>query len=70
MPAECFGQNAGNCAIGDICGLRGVLNDAVNAFYGVLDQYTLADLVRNRQSLARVLFSGQAVPPPVSRRAE
>ena len=68
VPAECFGHNGSNCAIGDICGLRGVLNDAVNAFYSVLDQYTLADLVRNRQSLARVLFSEHAVPPPVSRR--
>ncbi len=70
VPAECFAHNAGNCAIGDICGLRGVLNDAVDAFYGVLDRYTLADLVRNRQSLARVLFSEQTVSPPVSRRAE
>jgi len=36
--------------------LRGVLREAVQAFHAVLDGYTLADLVHNRSSLARVLF--------------
>ena len=68
LPAECFGDDGGNCSIADICRLRGVLGEAVRAFYGVLDRYTLADLVHNRQSLARVLFSEKAVTAPVSRR--
>jgi hypothetical protein len=33
-----------------------VLGEAVKAFYNVLDAYTLADLVHNRNALAKVLF--------------
>jgi Rrf2 family nitric oxide-sensitive transcriptional repressor len=54
--AQCFGDTPGDCCISDCCRLRGVLAEAVTAFYAVLDRYTLADLVRNRQQLARVLF--------------
>ena len=39
--------------------LRGVLADAVAAFYLVLSRYTLDDLVRNREALAAVLFRPQ-----------
>jgi Rrf2 family nitric oxide-sensitive transcriptional repressor len=56
VPAECFGDQPDNCSIARICRLRGVLREAVEAFHAVLDGYTLADLVRNRSSLARVLF--------------
>jgi Rrf2 family nitric oxide-sensitive transcriptional repressor len=54
--AECFGESGGHCVIGACCRLRGVLEEAVTAFEGVLDRYTLADLVTNRKELARVLF--------------
>lgn len=66
---ECFGDDGGHCAIADICGLRDVLGEALTAFYGVLDRYTLADLVRNRESLAKVLFTEHIMAPPASRRA-
>jgi len=56
MPAECFGDQPDHCSIARICRLRGVLEEAVQAFHAVLDGYTLADLVHNRSSLARVLF--------------
>jgi Rrf2 family nitric oxide-sensitive transcriptional repressor len=55
-PAECFGENAGSCPIARICRLRGVLGEAVEAFYAVLDKYTLEDVVHNRQALARMLL--------------
>jgi Rrf2 family nitric oxide-sensitive transcriptional repressor len=58
--AECFGESDGDCAIAPNCRLRGVLGEAVKAFYAVLDRYTLADLVDNRQQLARVLFARTA----------
>ena len=61
MPAECFAVEGGGCCITRVCRLRGVLGEAVEAFYGVLDRYTLADLVRNRQALAKVLFIDPAV---------
>lgn len=54
--AECFNETGNECLITDCCRLRGVLGEAVTAFYAVLDRYTLADLVTNRQQLARVLF--------------
>jgi Rrf2 family nitric oxide-sensitive transcriptional repressor len=57
--AECFSED-GNCCIAPNCRLRGVLREAVTAFEAVLDRYTLADLVSNRQQLAQVLFHDAA----------
>jgi len=56
MPAECFSVDGGNCVISDACRLKGVLGEAVKAFYAVLDRYTLEDISRNRQTLGRVLM--------------
>jgi Rrf2 family transcriptional regulator, nitric oxide-sensitive transcriptional repressor len=55
QPAECFEAGGGNCAISGCCRLRGVLAEAVDAFYTVLDRYTLADLAGNPQAIVRVL---------------
>jgi len=55
VPAECFDPEADRCAIVGACRLRGVLHEAVNAFYAALDGYTLADLVHNRAVLVRIL---------------
>lgn len=59
-PAECFESTPSACTIAPACRLRGVLGEAVQAFYGVLDQYTLEDLVAERRPLARILFAGSA----------
>ena len=56
MPAECFSEDGGNCIISGACRLKGVLGEAVKAFYAVLDRYTLEDISRNRQTLGRVLM--------------
>lgn len=56
VPAECFGDTPDNCSIARICRLRGVLAQAVEAFHAVLDEHTLADLVHNRATLAKVLM--------------
>ena len=58
-PAESFEDATSRCAIARVCKLRGVLEEAMQAFYGVLEQYTLQDLVRDPAPLARILF----VPP-------
>jgi Rrf2 family transcriptional regulator, nitric oxide-sensitive transcriptional repressor len=65
--AECFGNDGGHCSIAEICRLRGVLGEAVMAFYAVLDRYTLTDLVHNRHSLAKVLFTQKPVTKPAAR---
>ena len=55
VPAECFSEHGGDCVIDGCCRLKGVLGEAVSAFYAVLDRHTLADISRNRQALGRVL---------------
>ncbi len=62
LPAECFDEGGGQCRIGAVCGLRGVLGEAVNAFYATLDAYSLADLVHNRPALAGILFVPKVQP--------
>ncbi len=45
----------GYCAIQRACILRNAFNDATKAFLAVLDEYTLADLVKPRAILSRML---------------
>ena len=65
QPAECFDPKANACRITSACRLRRILDDAVRAFYAVLDQHTLEDITRNRQILAKIL----SMPHPHSRHA-
>jgi Rrf2 family nitric oxide-sensitive transcriptional repressor len=51
----CFDAGAERCAISGDCRLARVLDEAMSAFYRVLDAYTLADLVENRAALATIL---------------
>jgi Rrf2 family nitric oxide-sensitive transcriptional repressor len=57
--ADCFGQAQTQCRIAPACRLRGVLNEALTAFYAVLDRYTLADLVANRVQLQKLLLDDE-----------
>jgi Rrf2 family nitric oxide-sensitive transcriptional repressor len=56
MPAICFGEDDDRCVIDGSCRLKGVLGEAVRAFYAVLDRYTLEDISRNRLILGKVLM--------------
>lgn len=56
LPAECFQANGGDCLIGNCCHLKDVFAEAVRAFYATLDRYTLADIARNRRTLAKVML--------------
>jgi len=53
---ECFDVETNTCPIVGICQLKPVLGQALNAFLGVLDGYTLADLLggRKKAALAKV----------------
>ena len=55
VPAECFDEAGGPCAIVSVCRLKGVLSEAVQTFFAVLDRYTVADLTHHREELGRVL---------------
>ncbi|TFD99668.1 Rrf2 family transcriptional regulator [Jeotgalibacillus sp. R-1-5s-1] len=48
---ECFEPGGGNCVISPVCGLKHALSKALQAYLSVLDDYTLADLVKNPTEL-------------------
>jgi Rrf2 family nitric oxide-sensitive transcriptional repressor len=53
--AECFDPDGGQCPIARVCSLIPMFQQADNAFYGVLDRYTLADLVATPRRMAAIL---------------
>ncbi|MCX7206040.1 MAG: Rrf2 family transcriptional regulator [Proteobacteria bacterium] len=53
---ECFDREHSTCSIGAVCRLKGVLNEAMQAFFSVLDRYTLQDLINNPVEL-NAIFS-------------
>lgn len=46
----------GVCCIQSTCKLMGILREAQDALYGVLDKYTLADLLVPEESLVNILI--------------
>ena len=51
---ECFDGKNNHCVITGPCRLKGVLASARQAYFGVLDHYTLADLTGKNPALARL----------------
>jgi len=58
----CFGAQA-ESVIGSNCVLTAAVDEALRAFLTVLDNYTLADLVRPRAALARLLRVDELLEP-------
>ncbi|WP_018924395.1 RrF2 family transcriptional regulator [Salsuginibacillus kocurii] len=52
---ECFDCQNNGCIITPACRLKGVLKEALDAYLNVLDQYTLSELVTNRNELRTLL---------------
>lgn len=52
---ECFDGGHGECCIAPACALKKALQEAEQAFFLVLDGYSLADLLINRPALERLL---------------
>lgn len=52
---ECLEEGGGRCVISPACRLKGVLREATREFLDSLDRYTLADVMRQRQPMARLL---------------
>lgn len=48
---DCLDRNHQNCVLADSCSLTRLLNDALAAFYDVLDEVTLKDLVNDNTGL-------------------
>ena len=54
--AECFDATQNQCVISEVCKLNGIFSAARNAFFGVLRQASLADLVKNSKALEKCLL--------------
>jgi Rrf2 family transcriptional regulator, nitric oxide-sensitive transcriptional repressor len=70
---ECFAPASSQCPIASACVLAGAIDNALAAFLGVLDRYTLEDMLQPRVELVRLLsVSGadgerrpDSTPPPL-----
>lgn len=51
---ECFDRETNTCVVAPACGLRGPLDEALAAFFAVLNKYSLADLVSNPATYRRM----------------
>jgi Rrf2 family transcriptional regulator, nitric oxide-sensitive transcriptional repressor len=60
-------ERKGYCQIERVCVLRGILRDATDAFLGVLDSHTLADLIRPHKALSSLLLD-QRLPTHATAR--
>lgn len=52
---ECFNRENNTCVLTPICGLKHILNEALVAFMDVLDQYTIADLIKEPDAYRALL---------------
>ncbi len=53
---ECFDAAQNHCVISEVCKLNGILGAARAAFFDVLRQVSLADLVKNSKALEKCLL--------------
>jgi Rrf2 family nitric oxide-sensitive transcriptional repressor len=60
---ECFNAASDTCRISPTCRLKGVFQEATQAFLDVLDHYTIEDLVESRSSILRLLSLNGSPPP-------
>ena len=59
---ECFDLATNTCPIEPACGLKSVLTEAQRAFFGVLNEHTLADFVPRAPALIRLLSRSPSTP--------
>ena len=59
--------DCGSCVVAPACGITGVLGEALGAFLGVLDRYSLAEMLTPRLKL-RELLLGERAPVDVAAR--
>ena len=55
--AECFPGGAGGCRIAPACQYRAVLGEAEDAFFAVLDRYSVHDLVDRNPALRGLILT-------------
>lgn len=67
--AECFDSGIADCPLVDSCGLNAALRKALNAFFDVLSEYTIDDLVKARPQISFLLGLETEEAPAVTARA-
>lgn len=58
---ECFDKGQNHCVIAPGCTLKHVVNKAMHAFFRVLEEYTIKDLINNENEL-KELMGMQSAP--------
>jgi Rrf2 family nitric oxide-sensitive transcriptional repressor len=53
---ECFNASQNHCVLSNVCKLSGVLDSALEAFFSVLRQSTLGDLIKNSKAIEKSLL--------------
>ncbi len=66
---ECFDPALNTCPLSPACGLKRALGEAFDAFFAVLDGYTLADLVAQPQWMRSVIALSSLGGPPAGNLA-
>ncbi len=59
---ECFDRGTNGCCIASVCGLKGILARAKKAFVDSLKQYSLADIIKDKHELIRLIIPPARVP--------
>ena len=65
--AECMDADRNTCPLCLDCRLKGMLGEALRAFYATLDRYTVRDLVQDNTGLAQI-FAPEAEPAGTARQ--
>jgi Rrf2 family iron-responsive transcriptional regulator len=53
--ADCFDNSLTNCPLIDACALNSAWNEALSAFFNVLEKYTIEDLVKPSPNISMLL---------------
>lgn len=64
--AECFDNDASECPLVNSCALNSALRRALNAFFDVLSEYTIDDLVKARPDINALLGLDELVSTTAS----
>lgn len=62
----CFHEEDCSCPLRKACALRGLLAQAVEAFYSTLDSMTISDLVKGNAALHQLLAAARPMRSPQS----
>lgn len=63
--AECFSSAESVCPLTGSCGLNSALSRALNAFFEILNEYSIQDLVKNEHNIGVLMRLDEAMKQPL-----